>query len=644
VRTRDFTAHHGLQAGGMINRVEFGADASRALPLNMNDRIHDKQLGQYYLRYDPAPEVEVIGDGPLAVTIRTRARYCKADGSPAPGEPSATYTFEYSALSPVVALRAEPTQHDGPAWSQMHVFEMHHKTPEPFFTDLAFAPALTTMPLVDEKQTHSLRGKQWGALFTRLDALGLISTDLYGIHTNLSGHGVYVHGPWHTFRNGTRRHEATLYLGPSGGSAEALAERMADLSAHWAATVRLPEGIGPGETTRQAREQLEATRALISLADPAAQDDARRLHATGLWLTNAADRAAGSLMNLYRWERLANAAGELAATVEALVAAQRPPAVGAFAYGTDELTVLASDGLLLELVNTDGHMGLRQMARMPVGTDLMADGASDQPLWDLTFRNSNTGELASVGPASARDRQWSVADDGAQATLTMTWLGNSVGDRADALDVTATVTLAEDSSLSDWRLKLTNRSDDWGLWQMDFPRVGPVGPGGQVCVPSKWGRVHDVPFASYRGAYPSQHAFGQLMCWWGENAGVYFGAHDPSAGMKQLVAEAVGNDGTAMAITTYPPDMGVPMAERDLGFDVVIGAHDGDWFDAAKIYRQWAIEQFWCRRGPLSERDEMPQWWRDCSLCIRPTGDPDFVTQMGTNLQAAFDTGLLPGG
>ena len=175
--------------------------------------------------------------------VRATAHYCNAAGEPAPGAPRATYEFAYSALQPTVGMRATISQRDGPDWQQVHVFEMYHKTEQPFFDTVAWSPPLQSIPFVDEAKTHSLGSSAWGALLTDEVALALLGPDLYGIHTNLTGHGVYVHGPWHTFRDGAYSFEATLYLGPSGGSAR-----------RWPNARRAGRGLGGVRAPAAARE------------------------------------------------------------------------------------------------------------------------------------------------------------------------------------------------------------------------------------------------------------------------------------------------------------------------------------------------------------------------------------------------------
>ena len=620
VRSPWFVAHHQLSAGGVLGQVDF-ADGP-ALPMRMNDRLYKEGVGQFYLIYDTDPEVEILSDGPLQVVIRTTAQYCSPDGTPALGDPEATYEFAYNAFSPTVRMSAAVRQAGSADWDQVHVFEMYHKTDEALFDTVAWSPPLESVEFVDEHNTHSLRQSDWGALMTDQVALGLIGSNLYGIHTGLSGHGVYIHGPWHTFRGGEADFDATLYLGPSGGSAEALAERIDRLSSRWDVSVIVPQ-LEDG--VRELREGL-ARRA------SADGDTAQWLGSVGAWLADDAERSAHSLSALYQWQDSLQAAAAVFERLDAADDADASPIIRM----TEGSATVAGGGIIMRLTRDADGLRLGQIGRFgATNASFIAPGAETGDLWSLTFSRGTTGEQATARPLSARETRWEPTAEG----LRLRWIGCDLGDESDAVDVTVTVRLDRASNLSRWSLTWENRAADFGIWEIDFPRIAGVGPGGQTCAPLDWGQVYDVPMpgAGYRASYPSQGAFAQMMTWWKDGAGLYYAAHDPEAGVKEP-RMLNGEDRTVeFGFTTQPAGMGVAAGEGDLGYEVAVGAFDGDWYDAAKLYRDWALQQFWTRMGPIAQRDDIAQWWKDCSLSIRPQGDPDWVTEMGTKLHAAFD-------
>ncbi|MDP3916810.1 MAG: DUF6259 domain-containing protein [Nanoarchaeota archaeon] len=51
-----------------------------------------------------------------------------------------------------------------------------------------------------------------------------------------------------------------------------------------------------------------------------------------------------------------------------------------------------------------------------------------------------------------------------------------------------------------------------------------------------------------------------------------------------------------------------------LPYDLLVGVYEGEWYDAAKIYRQWAQQTPMLSRGKLKTRSDVPQWHKDLDL------------------------------
>jgi len=45
----------------------------------------------------------------------------------------------------------------------------------------------------------------------------------------------------------------------------------------------------------------------------------------------------------------------------------------------------------------------------------------------------------------------------------------------------------------------------------------------------------------------------------------------------------------------------------------------GDWYDAAKVYRQWAVRQKWSAKGTLDKRTDLPEWVFNTHIATRPS-------------------------
>jgi hypothetical protein len=57
------------------------------------------------------------------------------------------------------------------------------------------------------------------------------------------------------------------------------------------------------------------------------------------------------------------------------------------------------------------------------------------------------------------------------------------------------------------------------------------------------------------------------------------------------------------------------MGQHGVGYQspypLIIQYCPANWYDVAQIYREWALQQIWASKGPLSARDDIPQWYKD---------------------------------
>jgi hypothetical protein len=57
-------------------------------------------------------------------------------------------------------------------------------------------------------------------------------------------------------------------------------------------------------------------------------------------------------------------------------------------------------------------------------------------------------------------------------------------------------------------------------------------------------------------------------------------------------------------------------------YEVVLQAFHGGWWDAAQIYREWALNNAtWARKGNLTTRTDVPAWLLRTPLWIRLSGN-----------------------
>jgi len=213
------------------------------------------------------------------------------------------------------------------------------------------------------------------------------------------------------------------------------------------------------------------------------------------------------------------------------------------------------------------------------------------------------------------------------------------------LDLAATVTIrmVDDELLSRWSISIRNRAN-LALTDVQFPfLVAPYHLGGKpgteaVLQPLTTGRLVQAPHPQdlepdsphawqFRPENFDTHhypglTFAQFLAYYNDRAGIYIACQDDSGSIKLIkpVHNRAGGIRLGIAhVGDWPTD-----GERDLGYDVVVQAFKGDWYDAADLYREWSLKQRWAV-APLHKRTDVPEWLLDSPphIIVRMQGQLD---------------------
>jgi hypothetical protein len=116
--------------------------------------------------------------------------------------------------------------------------------------------------------------------------------------------------------------------------------------------------------------------------------------------------------------------------------------------------------------------------------------------------------------------------------------------------------------------------------------------------------------------YPGMQ-FAQFMAYYNNHAGLYLACEDNAANVKRFAA-LHRQPGIRLGVAHVGdwPRQG----ERTLEYDTLLGSFNGDWYDAAGLYRQWTSRQKWFK--PLHQREDIPGWLIDSPvyITVRPQG------------------------
>ena len=306
---------------------------------------------------------------------------------------------------------------------------------------------------------------------------------------------------------------------------------------------------------------------------------------------------------------------------------------------------LANDALRLVFADADrGFDCVAVVNRIERPTRFVhaRDGAPG--LWRLEFREpalqgqaaGEAGEPVIIDnhAASRRQATRSQVDDGQM--LQFDWLGIGLPGEENAVDVHVQVRIEPGLGVSRWSIQLDNRSSRFGLWEAQFPYLATVcrpGTADAVLPGGNWGgRLLWKSRSGCNADYPSTGCPMQFMAFNLGANGLYLGAHDASARAKRLVVSAE-QDAT---FATYAEGMGQPKSRIAAPFPVVIAGYHGDWWEAARLYRNWATEQVWTRKGWISDRDDIPLRFKELGLWMLGGGMPNEVREWMLDAEAAF--------
>lgn len=222
--------------------------------------------------------------------------------------------------------------------------------------------------------------------------------------------------------------------------------------------------------------------------------------------------------------------------------------------------------------------------------------------------------------------------------------------RLGDLRVTATGLLDASSGSVHWNMKVDQVGKTWSVRRVVFPQIAldaslpeftflyPWGPG-QL----RYG-VWSGPFSGPYYTYPSHCATMQFMAGYSPrlSTGLYFGMHDPCAGVKDVVAE--GREGDKAIAVAFD----IPAEDMESGGNGYVSSGKyvwqllhGDWFDASVIYRNWVRQHaaWYPKLGP-DGRADTPKWMRELSVWLQRWGGPGEIVSPVTSFAQSMGVPL----
>ena len=204
----------------------------------------------------------------------------------------------------------------------------------------------------------------------------------------------------------------------------------------------------------------------------------------------------------------------------------------------------------------------------------------------------------------------------------------------EGIEVTATVSLDKKRALSYWDIALEGFEGD-KLMEVNYPRISNIKEFTEEEIAlSNWtGRLYKNIRAKRkvleqrRQNRPTM----QLAALYGEEpSGLYIASNDTESMAKGSYFEFEGNT------TTYKMVYMLPMDEKNSSFkssyQTILGAFQGNWYDAAQIYREWALQQEWAKKNRLHS-GKMNPWLPETDIWMWNRGRSNNVLTEAEDLR-----------
>ena len=315
----------------------------------------------------------------------------------------------------------------------------------------------------------------------------------------------------------------------------------------------------------------------------------------------------------------------------------------AFRQEADRL-VLTNPMLAMALSASDGTIVSLYHRRTQLELLDTSQAQAQAVLWRLRLR-AGAGATAVVTNRGCSDFSYELdSSSEGYLHLRLVWSGLRAGAEQIGGRVTAIVTLASDSPVTWWDLEL-QLPDHVSLQSLDFPCVCGLGAAestahellflprsGGLAIPDP--RPAAVAFSreeNWQVEYPGPAGLQMVGFSVGERATAWLAAGDATGARKSFVAAGLARSNRLALWITHHSEGG-PDGFWSPGYPCCLGLVTGDWFEAAREYRAWSVEQAWCARGRGGEHDS-PPLTRSYGLWVSHWGDARSALTASRELQ-----------
>ncbi len=230
-----------------------------------------------------------------------------------------------------------------------------------------------------------------------------------------------------------------------------------------------------------------------------------------------------------------------------------------------------------------------------------------------------------VDGSGAKKRWHKVVASGNSKALELHFDGCPVGVDGGSADVVVTIRSTPGDPVFKWGIRVQNHSDV-PLGEVRFPTFQGLGSSlkgsdrtDYMVLPVYAGKRIDSPRRKSGGSqgwteYPGAGMSTQLMCYCDglSRGAMYLAPEDEGGFRKALISGPMASLKSFQWHVLHYADGASVKGDWKLPYEVACGPIQGDWYDAAKVYRRWLLAQG--RLKPIYKRNNIPDWFKDLNV------------------------------
>ena len=266
------------------------------------------------------------------------------------------------------------------------------------------------------------------------------------------------------------------------------------------------------------------------------------------------------------------------------------------------------------------HGGFDALIDKKTGIDLRPDKQPIPTLYLMFFHNGTASEGALQW--QAYNTEYITETESTYAKITI------INSNLKGYDIhtTTSIIIYEHNPYVEMQLSIENNEEFiietllfpiiWGLGQ-----IGTDSSDDTLFYPDGDGRLLHDPLSHLDNLYIAGDLYPgtlslQLLCHYDkEETGLYFASYDMEGNPKKINYGPMEWDGTNHLATSFelffPEQLG---NDFSMNYDIIIGTFHGDWYEAARIYKQWAETTPFTSKGKIAEGKDIPEWFLNTSI------------------------------